>query len=153
MDNKSAFVSSRVEPCRILTHLQFDLGLSDILLASVAAGDLLSLGDTSTDSISAEVLQRVGLGGVDAQDGVGLDRSKATGHYMIVSSLVLLSVMQSQIRRGYINARKNCLAAPLSSTTSTKPGLSCSMEGTWLARIPMSPDSAGMLTWTTSWDL
>lgn len=22
------------------------------------------------------------------------------------------------------------------------------MEGTWLARIPISPDSAGMLTWT-----
>lgn len=44
--------------------------------------------------------------------------------------------------------RKNCLLAPLSSTISTRPGFSCSMEGTWLARTPISPPSAGMLTWT-----
>ncbi len=50
-------------------------------------------------------------------------------------------------------ARKNCLLPPLSSTTSTRPGFNCSMEGTWFARTPISPDSAGMLTWTTSWDL
>lgn len=67
-----------------MTHLQFDLGLGDILLASIAAGNLLGLGDTSTDSVSAEVLQGVSLGGVDAQDGVGLDRGKATRHYIVV---------------------------------------------------------------------
>jgi hypothetical protein len=48
---------------------------------------------------------------------------------------------------GY-NVRKNCLLAPASSMISTRPGLSCSMAGTWLARIPISPDSAGMFTWT-----
>ena len=54
---------------------------------------------------------------------------------------------------GFFHVRKNCLLLPLSSTISTRPGFSCSMEGTWLARTPISPDSAGRLTWTTSWDL
>lgn len=44
--------------------------------------------------------------------------------------------------------RKNCLVPPLSSMISTRPGFNCSMDGTWLARIPISPDSAGTLTWT-----
>lgn len=47
-----------------------------------------------------------------------------------------------------VDLRKNCLLPPDSSITSTRPGFSCSMEGTWLARTPISPDSAGMLTWT-----
>lgn len=51
------------------------------------------------------------------------------------------------------DVRKYCLLLPLSSMTSTRPGFSCSMEGTWLARTPISPETAGMLTWTTSWDL
>jgi hypothetical protein len=37
--------------------------------------------------------------------------------------------------------------APPSSRISTRPGFSCSMEGTWLARTPISPEAAGMLTW------
>ena len=44
--------------------------------------------------------------------------------------------------------RKKCLLPPLSSIISTKPGFSCSIEGTWLARTPISPDSAGMFTCT-----
>jgi hypothetical protein len=48
--------------------------------------------------------------------------------------------------------RKNFLL-PLSSMISTTPALSCSIDGTWLARTPISPDSAGMLTWTASADL
>lgn len=48
---------------------------------------------------------------------------------------------------GY-NVQKNCLLPPLSSMISTKPGFSCSIEGTCCARIPISPDSAGILTWT-----
>ena len=31
---------------------------------------------------------------------------------------------------------------------STSPGFNCSIEGTWLASTPISPDSAGMLTCT-----
>lgn len=73
-----------------LENLQLDLSLSDILLASIAAGDLLGLGDTSTDSVSAEVLQGVSLGGVDAQDGVGLDRGKATGQEELLGGAALL---------------------------------------------------------------
>lgn len=42
---------------------------------------------------------------------------------------------------------------PESSTTSTTPGRKGSIEGTWLDKIPISPDSAGMFTWTTSWEL
>ncbi len=38
----------------------------------------------------------------------------------------------------------------LALTTSTTPGVNCSTVGTWLARIPMEPDLAGKLTWTTS---
>jgi hypothetical protein len=44
--------------------------------------------------------------------------------------------------------RKNCLLPPLSSMTSMRPGFNCSTEGTCWARIPMSPDSAAMLTCT-----
>ena len=46
-----------------------------------------------------------------------------------------------------LDVRKYCLVAPPSSTISTRPGFSCSMEGTWLARTPISPEAAGMLTW------
>jgi hypothetical protein len=44
--------------------------------------------------------------------------------------------------------RKNCLLPPCSSMISTRPGFNCSMEGTWPAKTPMSPVSAGRLTWT-----
>ena len=36
------------------------------------------------------------------------------------------------------------------SMTSTTPGRRGSIEGTWLARISMSPVAAAMLTWVTS---
>jgi len=36
------------------------------------------------------------------------------------------------------------------SMTSTTPGRRGSIEGTWLARMPMSPVAAAMLTWVTS---
>ena len=36
------------------------------------------------------------------------------------------------------------------SITSTTPGRIGSIEGTWLARMPMSPVAAEMLTWVTS---
>lgn len=51
-----------------------------------------------------------------------------------------------------LNAPKN-FWLPVDSTTSTTPGRKASIEGTWLERIPMSPDSAGMFTWTTSCEL
>lgn len=47
--------------------------------------------------------------------------------------------------------RKYCLLPllpPLSSIISTSPGFNCSIEGTWLASTPISPDSAGILTCT-----
>lgn len=36
------------------------------------------------------------------------------------------------------------------SKISTTPGFNCSTIGTWLAKIPMSPETAGTLTWVTS---
>ena len=36
------------------------------------------------------------------------------------------------------------------SMTSIIPGRRASMEGTWFARIPMSPVAAATFTWTTS---
>ena len=62
------------------THLQLNLGLSNVLLASAAVGDLLGLSDLSSDGIGAEVLKGVTLDGVDAEDGVGLNSSESTGN-------------------------------------------------------------------------
>lgn len=42
---------------------------------------------------------------------------------------------------------------PPDSTTSTTPGRRGSIEGTWFARIPMSPVAAAMFTCTTSVEL
>jgi hypothetical protein len=45
----------------------------------------------------------------------------------------------------------NCFFETLpDSMTSTTPGRRGSIEGTWLARIPMSPVAAAMLTWVAS---
>lgn len=52
-------------------------------------------------------------------------------------------------RKGQIgHVRKNCLLPPLSSIISIRPGFSCSIEGTWFAKTPISPVSAARLTWT-----
>jgi hypothetical protein len=63
------------------THLQLDLGLSNILLASAAVGNLLGLSNLGSDGLGAEVLKGVSLNSVDAEDGVGLDGSESTRDY------------------------------------------------------------------------
>lgn len=110
--------------------------------------------------VGAEVLKRETLNSVDAQLGVGLDNGESTGdcsstgyacqHCSILHwcSRIDQSWLAARCQPGLSDVRKNFLVAPPSSTTSTRPGLSCSIEGTWLARTPISPDSAGMLTWT-----
>lgn len=60
------------------THLQLDLGLSNILLTSAAVGNLLGLSDLGSDGLGAEVLKGVSLNSVDAEDGVGLNGSEST---------------------------------------------------------------------------
>lgn len=60
------------------THLQLDLGLSNILLASAAVGNFLGLSDLGSDGLGAEVLKGVSLNGVDAEDRVGLNGSEST---------------------------------------------------------------------------
>ena len=63
------------------THLQLNLRLSNILLASAAVGNLGGLGNLVLDGIGAEVLESVTLGGVDAHGRIGLDGREPTGNY------------------------------------------------------------------------
>jgi hypothetical protein len=132
---------------RCKAHLQLDLGLRNILLAATTTHNLLRLGDLCLDGLGTEVLQRVPFNGVDAQGGLGLDDSEATGNCN-----ALRKPRAPRFKTPSRDVRKNRLLLPFSSITSTTPGFSCSIDGTWLARTPISPDSAGMLTWTTSWD-
>lgn len=74
-----------------ITHLELDLGLSNVLLAAAAAGDLLSLRDLVAHSLGAEVLQRVSLNGVDAELGVGLHNGEATGKEELLAATALLN--------------------------------------------------------------
>lgn len=62
-------------------------------------------------------------------------KTAAPGHEKVIATLIEL-----------IHIRKKVLLPPLSSMISTRPGFNCSMVGTWFARTPISPDSAGRLT-------
>lgn len=81
------------------SYLQLNLGLGNILFASAAAGDLLGLGDLGADSVSAEVLERVALDGIDAQDRVGLDDGEASRHYTASQVLVAALFCREKLRR------------------------------------------------------
>ena len=81
------YIPHRDAPKRLFTHLlksglqalenlKLDLGLSNVLLATAAAGDLLSLRNLVLDGLSAEVLKSVTLNSVDAELGAGLDGSE-----------------------------------------------------------------------------
>jgi hypothetical protein len=71
------------------TYLQLNLRLSNILLAAAAGGNLLGLGDLVPHGVGAEVLERVALDGVDAEDAVGLHGCEAAGHCQFIISLPL----------------------------------------------------------------
>jgi hypothetical protein len=87
-----------------LENLQLDLGLSNILLASAAVGDLLGLSDLSSDGLSAEVLKGVTLDGVDAKDGVGLNGSESTREEELLRASGLLDNL-NQTRLQLLNGR------------------------------------------------
>jgi hypothetical protein len=61
-------------------YLKLNLGLSNVLLATAAAGDLLSLRDLVLDGLNAEVLKSVTLNSVDAELGTGLDGGETAGN-------------------------------------------------------------------------
>lgn len=63
------------------TYLELDLGLRNVLLAAASAGNLLGLGDLASDGLSAEVLEREALNGVDAQLRTRLHNRESTGNY------------------------------------------------------------------------
>jgi hypothetical protein len=122
------------------TYLEFDLGLSNVLFAAASIGNLLGLCDLAPD---------------------GLLRWSAIDLISTTALNMLTSALKSS--RGYPSTalmlswepgcttanppdRKNCLLPPASSMTSTSPGFSCSIDGTWFAKTPISPVSAGRLT-------
>jgi hypothetical protein len=63
----------------IWTYLKLNLGLSNVLFATVAAGDLLCLRNLVLDSLGAEVLKSVTLNSVDAELGAGLNSGETAG--------------------------------------------------------------------------
>lgn len=130
------------------THLQLNLGLGNVLLTAAAVRNLLGLGNLRPDRVDAEVLEREPLNCVDAQSRLGLHNGKPARNYRPGCKRQAPRSLCAPSR----DLRKNRFVLPFSSIISTTPGFSCSIDGTWLARTPISPDSAGMLTWTASWD-
>jgi len=85
----------------------------------------------------------------DTTDTVSISHKSINPVSYLCLALAEQTLFHQVLQRSLLlHVRKNCLLPPLSSITSTSPGFNCSIEGTWLARTPISPDSAGMLTWT-----
>ena len=75
------FVSTEItKNRRWCTNLKLNLGLSNVLLATAATSDLLSLRNLVPDGLGAEVLKGEALNGVDAELGAGLDGSETAGN-------------------------------------------------------------------------
>ena len=64
-----------------ITYLQLNPGLRNILLAAATIHNLLRLRDLGPDCVRAKIFKGVALDRVDAQDGVGLHNSEASGDY------------------------------------------------------------------------
>jgi hypothetical protein len=121
------------------SYLKFNLGFSNVSLAAAAAGDLLGFCDLVPDGL------------------LQVSRAFLIRHVCPTSALKSSSgypstALMLRTEPGCTTAkppdRKNCLLPPCSSMISTRPGFSCSIEGTWFAKTPISPVSAGRLTWT-----
>lgn len=63
-----------------ISYLELNLCLGNILFATTTAGNLLSLSNLTADGFGTEVLNSVGLRGVDAEGGVGLDSGESSGN-------------------------------------------------------------------------
>jgi hypothetical protein len=85
-----------------MTYLKLNLSLSNVLLATAAAGDLLCLRDLVLDSLGAEVLERVALNSVDAELRAGLNSGEAAGNCGRVALVVYPRVLhlQAQVSPG-----------------------------------------------------
>ena len=118
--------------------------------------------------VRTKIFQGKPFHGVDAELRAWLHDGESSGYYhnsicqCITLDLVNIffdflgmqvSMRQSSFSLPFAYLQKNCLLPPLSSIISTSPGFNCSMEGTWFASTPISPDSAGILTCTLSVDL
>ena len=117
--------------------------------------------------VRAEIFQGKPFHGVDAELRAWLHNGEPSGHYhdsmcqcSLLDLIIILvdflgmqvSIRQSSFKLPLAYSQKNCLLPPLSSIISTSPGFNCSIEGTWFASTPISPDSAGILTCTLSVD-
>lgn len=87
--------------------------------------------------LGREVLERVGLDGVDGHRVRRVDAGEAAGH---CPRSTPSSVHPQRAPNHFLDW------PPEDSITSSTPGFSDSMLGTWFARMPMSPLVAAMLT-------
>lgn len=62
------------------THLDLNLGLGNILLATVSTRNLLGLLELGLDILDVEVLERITLDGVDGENRLGLNNGETTGN-------------------------------------------------------------------------
>ena len=79
--------------------------------------------------VGVKVLERVSFYCVDTEFGPRLDSCEAPGHLGKGFQSAFMT-KTGQATLWHDNIQKNCLLPPLSSMTSIKPGLSCSIEGT-----------------------
>lgn len=73
----------------ILSHLQLNLCLCNVLLAPTASCNLLRFCDLRLDVLYAEVFEGESFDGVDTEDRVWLDNSKSTRHYSVAQSVAV----------------------------------------------------------------
>lgn len=92
--------------------------------------------------LGGELVHLVSLDGVDGHRVVGVNGSETGRDY---ETKFTLGQSRSENLVQEECAPKNFLEVPADSMTSTRPGRRASTVGTWLARIPMSPEAAGML--------
>lgn len=87
-----------------LQNLELNLSLSNVLLTATTIGNLLGLGDLGFDSIGAEVLEGVGLHGVDAQSRVRLNDGETTRKEELLVGTTLLNDL-NKTRLQLLNGR------------------------------------------------
>lgn len=68
------------QPRRVIAYLNLNLGLGDILLATISGGNLLGFLQLAPNGLGAEVFDRCTFNSVDAELRSRLDGSKSTRH-------------------------------------------------------------------------
>lgn len=87
-----------------MTCLQLNLRLSNVLLTATTIDNLLCLSELASDGVGAEILQGVGLDGIDAQGRVGLDDGESSGHCDDTRFVSFHTPWLSEIARSVLDA-------------------------------------------------